>query len=93
MKSQSHTSQSQHLDLNSERRKNASRDMDGVGRWSLSIPHQHRPHLAWPICLCERCLYQQYPDLDSGCREMQNRAWLKFIKSSDSIPYRVRDKS
>jgi len=92
-RSQIHTSQRQHLDLNSERRKNAMRDLEGTGRWALSIPHQHDHGRKWPVCLCEACLYQHNPALNSPDRETQNKAWLAFIKSGESIPYRVRDKA
>ncbi len=91
-KDQTHTSQKQHLELNVERRRNDSRMLDGLGIWALSIPHQHSANLAWPTCRCEQCLYRKYPDLKSECRDTQNKAWIKFIKSGESIPYRVRDK-
>ena len=75
-------------------RKNATiqKDLQGTGRWALSIPHTHVDNRGWPACLCEQCLYKAKPDLASPDRQTQNKAWLAFIKHSDSVPYRVRDK-
>ncbi len=64
-----------------ERRKSTMKDIDGVGRWGVSIPA--------PVM---SILEQYKPELFQDDIQLQNRAWLQFIKHSDSKPFRVSDK-
>jgi len=56
-------------------------DRDGLGRWALSIPF-----LKWME------LRRQYPDLASKDPQIRSRAYLRFMRSPESIPYRVRER-
>lgn len=53
------------------------RDLAGLGRPALTIPtlDLHR-------------LFRIYPDLKCPDGEIKTRAWLKFMRSSESKPYR-----
>jgi hypothetical protein len=56
-------------------------DRPGLGRWALSVPEED--HLA--LCL-------KYPDLASVDAGIRSAAWGRFIASSESLPYRVRER-
>jgi hypothetical protein len=63
------------------RRNQARKDMDGLGRWGLTIPDPILP------------LLQEYkPELFQDDGELAGRAWLRFIKHPDSKPFRVSAK-
>jgi hypothetical protein len=47
-------------------------------QWALSIPELHHAQLV-----------KRYPDLASKDGEIHAKAWNKFIRSSESKPYRV----
>ena len=59
----------------------ALKDIDGF-RWALQIPEDHRLVLGL-----------KYPDLNSPDASIHHKAWQKFMRSSESIPYRVRTPS
>lgn len=55
-----------------------------MGRWAIHMDE-------WD----ERALYSRYPELDPAENqdaELRNKLWMKWINSSASEPYRVRDK-
>jgi hypothetical protein len=56
-------------------------DVEGLGRWALSIPL-----LKWVE------LRRKYPAL--ACKDVQirSRAYMQFMNSDESIPYRVRNR-
>jgi hypothetical protein len=54
-------------------------DMAGLGRWALSIPM-----LEWVN------LRTKYPDLACPDMQIRSRAFLHFMRSDESVPYRVR---
>jgi hypothetical protein len=54
-------------------------DREGLGRWALSIPL-----LKWVE------LRRKYPDLASKDPQIRSRAYLHFMRTAESIPYRVR---
>lgn len=67
------------LQQNAEMRKpGVMADNDGM-RWALSIPEDD--HVM---------LIAKYPDLRSPDKHTHHRAWQKFMRSSESLPYRVR---
>lgn len=57
------------------------RDLDGLGRWALSVPFEDWLRLK-----------AKYPDLACKDGKIQTKAWQTFIQSSESIPFRMRDK-
>lgn len=65
------------LQQNAAARAGALRTLDGM-RWAMTIPQDDYDELA-----------ARNPDLVSPDREIKRRAWLAFMRSSDSIPYRV----
>lgn len=69
------------LNIMAERRKNTMKDMEGVGRWALSIPE--------PI---EPLLQAYHPELYQEDIVEQQKAWLKFIQHPDSYYFRTQDK-
>ena len=71
------------LDENAELRKQpeALRTLS-FGQMALQIPS---PDL--------RALWRKYPDLNAKNAATKRNAWLRFIASSESDPYRVRDRS
>ena len=56
-------------------------DRPGLGRWSLSVPFED--HAA---------LVRKYPDLAAPDSRIRSAAWLKFMHSSESEPYRMRER-
>ena len=54
-------------------------DLQGIGRWALSIPM-----LEWVN------LRTKYPDLACPDMQIRTRAFLHFMRSPESLPYRVR---
>jgi len=68
------------FNIMAERRKNTMRDMEGVGRWALSIPE--------PI---EPLLKAYHPELYQDDIKAQQEAWLKFIQHPDSLYFRTQD--
>jgi len=64
-----------------QRRRNwkTGRDAGALGRPAVTIP-----------ALDYQQLIERNPDLDpkNRCPETQHRAWLKFYRSSESMPYR-----
>ena len=69
------------LETNAELRKcEPMADREGLGRWALSVPF-----LKWVE------LRRKYPDLASTCAEVKSRAWLRFINSPESAPFKVRE--
>ena len=54
-------------------------DREGLGRWALSIPM-----LEWVN------LRTKYPDLACPDMQIRTRAFLHFMRSAESVPYRVR---
>ena len=73
-------------DFANEARKADIKDMEGLGRWALHMSDED-----------ELALYMRFPQLDPKHYDETNmdlcdREWLKWIKSSASEPYRVRDK-
>jgi hypothetical protein len=56
-------------------------DMQGIGRWALSIPM-----LEWVK------LRTKYPDLASPDMQIRTRAFLHFMRSGESWAFRVRTK-
>lgn len=56
-------------------------DRDGLGRWALSIPF-----VKWME------LREKYPDLASPDAQIKSRAYLRFMASAESIPFRVRQR-
>jgi hypothetical protein len=54
-------------------------DREGLGRWALSVPMLEMENLR-----------RKYPALRSRDPMERSRAWLKFIASDESKPYRVR---
>lgn len=56
-------------------------DREGLGRWALSIPF-----VAWME------LRRKYPELASTDAKVKSAAYLRFMRSAESIPFRVRAK-
>jgi hypothetical protein len=56
-------------------------DREGLGRWALSIPFED-----W-IALREK-----YPELASNDPKIKSRAYLRFMRSPESLPYKMREK-
>lgn len=57
----------------------ALRKLDAM-EWALRIPE-----------IDYRMLLQTNPDLDSHDGEIKRTAWVKFINSAESLPYKVRE--
>lgn len=69
------------LDTTAELRKaGGAPDRPGLGRWALSVPFED-----WVA------LREKYPDLASPDAQIKSRAWLAFIASAESKPYKVRE--
>lgn len=68
------------MDTLAELRKNpgAIRNMDSMG-WELSIPFEDYYRI---IAI--------NPDLQASCAATRRAAWLKFMGTAESAPYRVR---
>ena len=58
------------------------------GRWELSIPWHTSAHA--PDILGLYDLYKKYPELKAPDKQIQLKAWHRFIRSAESKPYRVR---
>jgi hypothetical protein len=56
-------------------------DREGLGRWALSIPFED--YIA---------LRDKYPELASTDPKIKSRAYRRFMRSPESLPYRVREK-
>jgi len=56
-------------------------DRPGLGRLALTIPPGDY-----------QALRRANPDLASPDGKIRSRAWVKFMQSPESLPYRVRDK-
>jgi hypothetical protein len=70
------------LETNAELRKcEPMADREGLGRWALSVPF-----LKWIE------LRRKYPDLASTSSAVKSRAWLRFIASDESLPFKVRER-
>ena len=54
-------------------------DREGLGRWALSIPF-----VDW------LALRRKYPELASADPQIRSRAYLRFMASPESMPFRVR---
>ena len=69
------------LNLLSEMRKNECKDMEGIGRWGVSIPDPIMPLMKeyWPQCFQDDV-------------KLANAAWLKFMQHPDSERFRVQTK-
>jgi len=57
------------------------KSVDGM-KWALSIPPDDM-----------FMLKQRFPDLDSLDRDIKHKAWQKFMKTSESEPFRVYQRS
>lgn len=57
------------------------RDREGLGRWALSIPFED-----WVA------LRRKHPELASTDAHVKTRAYLRFMASDESKPYRVRER-
>jgi hypothetical protein len=62
------------------RREHPIADREGLGRWALSVPY-----VDWLE------LRRKYPDLASPDGQIKSAAWLRFIQSDESAPYRMRE--
>ncbi len=67
------------MNIIAERRKNDSRDMEGIGRWGLEIPDPIMPLLQ---------LY--WPNIFNQDTDISHREWLKFMNHPDSEQFRVK---
>lgn len=56
-------------------------DHEGLGRWALSVPYED-----W------LSLRRRYPDLQAKDGEIRSKAWLVFIRSPESLPYRLHER-
>jgi hypothetical protein len=56
-------------------------DREGLGRWALSIPFEDWLRLR-----------TKYPELASPDSKIKTRAYLRFMRSPESWPYRMREK-
>jgi hypothetical protein len=56
-------------------------DREGLGRWALSISFEDWIRLR-----------EKYPELASNDPKIKSRAYLRFMRSPESIPFRVREK-
>jgi hypothetical protein len=56
-------------------------DRQGLGRWALSIPFED-----W-IALREK-----FPELASNDPKIKSRAYLRFMRSPESLPFKMREK-
>lgn len=63
------------------RREHPVADRPGFGRWALSVPLEDHAQLV-----------RKYPELGSPDARIRSAAWLRFIKSPESAPYRMRDR-
>jgi hypothetical protein len=68
-------------DIAGLRQAGGARDRDGLGRWALSIPFED-----WIG------LRAKYPDLASTDVKVKSRAYLRFMRSAESLKYRIREK-
>ena len=76
------THDDQHKAFAAELRKEGGvRDRDGLGRLALTIPPGDY-----------QALRRANPDLASSDAKVRTAAWKKFMRSPESLPYRVRDK-
>lgn len=62
------------------RREHPVADREGLGRWALSVPIED-----WLK------LRLKYPDLAAPDAQIKTRAWLAFMGSDESAPYRMRE--
>ena len=69
------------LERNKALRKTTHRDIDGVGRWGLSIPEP-----------AERLLEQYHPELYQEDKQLAAKAWRGFMLTADAEPFRVTAK-
>jgi hypothetical protein len=56
-------------------------DREGMGRWGLSIPFEDWLRLR-----------AKYPELASKDAKIKSRAYLRFMRSSESLPFRITEK-
>lgn len=63
------------------RREHPVADRPALGRWALSIPFEDHAQLL-----------RKYPDLGSRDAAIKSRAWLAFMASAESEPYKMRDR-
>jgi hypothetical protein len=56
-------------------------DRPGLGRWALSIPMEDMARLRLV-----------YPDLAASDNGIRSKAWMRFIQSDESRPYRMRER-
>jgi len=59
----------------------APKDRPGLGRWALSVPAEDWLRLR-----------AKYPDLQCPDGKIQSAAWQAFIRSDESLPYRMRER-
>ena len=72
------------LDFNRELQKNpgAIHDLDGVGRWVLSVPE----NLYW-------LLVKKFPDLNSHDSQARTKAWVRLMNDRDYADFRLQHRS
>jgi len=63
------------------RKSDNHKDMDGIGRMALSIPDPIKP-----------LLKAYFPELYQDDQQLAAVQWKRFIKSADSLPFRVAGK-
>ena len=63
------------------RREQALVDREGLGRWALCVPLEDWARLR-----------RDYPDLNAKDGQIRSKAWMKFIQSDESYPYRMRER-
>ena len=56
-------------------------DRPGIGRWALSIPFEDWLRLR-----------EKYPDLANKDAKIKSAAYMRFINSAESAPFKVRAK-
>jgi hypothetical protein len=56
-------------------------DREALGRWALSIPFED-----W------LAIRAKYPELASNDPKIKSRAYLRFMRSPESLPYKMREK-
>jgi hypothetical protein len=63
------------------RNEGGANDTEGLGRWALSIPFEDWLRLR-----------EKYPELASKDAKTKSRAYLRFMRSPESEPFRVRER-
>jgi hypothetical protein len=57
---------------------------------------EHKESMGWELSIPEVDFYHLidiYPDLNSSDKDTRERAWKRFLGSSEADPYRVRDRT